>query len=172
MVALLSEILILQHTSWIQTLMKILNFHLILSNLLISKACACEYWTWHTGPGDKPDLKWHLWRLWSSRGRTRDQQLSWGEPLLDTDLMMGKVLILFSSIDITDSKHQKNLVSILSILLLQIIATKMFLRIFSYQSTEQGDTRKRFPWILIATCESITWNYLKTEETAKSIFCH
>ncbi len=41
---------------------------------------------------------------------------------------------------------------------------------FLYRSIEQGGTRKRFPWILIALCESTTWNYPKTAETAKLIF--
>ncbi len=36
--------------------------------------------------------------------------------------------------------------------------------------TEQGSTKKRFPWILMAPCESTTWNYPKTVETAKLIF--
>ncbi len=35
------------------------------------------------------------------------------------------------------------------------------LRIFLYRSTEQAGTRKHFPWILMAPCESTTWNYLK-----------
>ncbi len=47
---------------------------------------------------------------------------------------------------------------------------KTFLRIFLYRSTEQGGTRIHFPWILMEPCESTTWNYPKTVDTAKSIF--
>ncbi len=39
-----------------------------------------------------------------------------------------------------------------------------------YRSTEQGSTRKRFLWILMAPCEITTWNYPKIVKTVKSNF--